>query len=748
MNSSKTITRSEGAVVKPSASGLKELLAKRDELSSGEAYYGLKDLTIKDADPTRYERFYSALRVGLFSAREVSKFVSASPGSREMGELLFALMTPEGDPIGISQGLAGNLACFPIGIRWMIENDYETNPGISEGDVFSGDDPQTMGSIHPGDCFTFLPIFCDGVLVAWAAGMNHIMDVGSMIGGSWPPFSPDTFTDGFVFPLTKTGEDYEYHAWWLAMWKRRTRAAVFNILDEKMRLSGCQMIERKVHDVVAEFGIDYFKESVREIIEDGRRHVKRNVRELAVPGRARNATFRSVGYTGVGAIFPLANREHLIHVPVESRVDADAGVTIDTAGASPWGFHSYNAYKGGLDGAVYLSAMDSYAHNTKINHGLMQHVGVGADKGSVFNPDYEHASASNPWATTVSVISCAISNASRGFFARGFVEECWTGEASWDGVQGSGILPNRQGWGFTNLQYVGGSGMGAFAYKDGLPTAWTNWNHRSDIGNVEEWEYVTPALCYLGRNLVPEYCGHGKYRGAIGHSATYVITNPGQLAINRGGGTGARNAVFANGMCGGYPAPAVFIKMYYDTNMRELMARGEHYPSSPWQLDEFIADGRLTAARSAAWKKDFSPVRMKDGDLYSHAAGAGGGWGDPIERDPALVLEDLNGGWIGSDTAREIYGVVFSGSAGEEVVDQDATHAQRKAIRKDRLARATPTRNWWEQQRQRVKAGDFIEPVHSMHGECLQFDHYRGLFTSFWALETDFNYDDETKVSA
>jgi acetone carboxylase alpha subunit len=739
---STSIDRSASDAELSPSPNLRRLLAERDRLSKG-CYYGLHEMRLKDAEPTRYERFHSALRVGLFSAREVSKFVSASPGSREMGELLFGLLTPEGDPVGISQGLAGNIACFPIGVRWMINNGYEDNPGIHEGDIFSGDDPQTMGAIHPGDCFTYLPIFYSGRLVAWAAGMNHIIDVGSMIGGSWPPFSQDTFTDGFVVPLTKTGEHYEYHAWWLEMWKRRTRAAVFNILDEKMRLSGCQMIERKVHEVIAEFGLEYFIEGTREIIEDGRRAVRRNVRELAVPGRARNATFRAAGYSGVGVLFPLAAREYLIHVPVESRVDGDAGLIIDTAGASPWGFHSYNGYKGGLAGAVYLSAMDGYAHNTKISQGLMEHVQVGADLGSVLNPDYEHASASNPWATTVSVISCSISNASRGFQARGYLEECWTGEASWDGVQGSGILPNGKGWGFTNLQYVGASGMGAFCYKDGLPTVWTNWNHRSDIGNAEEWEYVTPALYYLGRRLVPEYCGHGKYRGAIGHSAAYVILNPGRLAINRGGGTGARNTVIANGMCGGYPAPGVFIKTLHGTNMRELMERGDPYPSSPWELDEFVASGRLKAARSTAWKQDFPPHEMKDGDLYAQAAGAGGGWGDPIERDPALVLDDVQNDWIDRDTAREVYGVIVAGNGRAATLDEAATVAQRKALRARRLSRGVPVKEWWKATRPRVLAGEFIEPVRSMHRDCLRFEHYRDEFTGFWALDATFAYIEE-----
>lgn len=726
------------------AAGLRAALARRDALAhNGEQYYGIQELELKNGDPTRYERFYSALQVGLVSAREVSKFVSASPGSREMGELLFGLLTPEGDPIGISLGLAGNIACFPIGVRWMIEAGYEDNPGIRPGDIFSGDDPATSGTIHPGDCFTYLPIFHEGELVAWAAGMNHIIDVGSMLGGSWPPFSQDIFTDGFVFPLTKTGEDYEYHTWWIETWKRRTRAAVFNILDEKMRLSGCQMIERKVHDVIAEYGAGYFSGGIREIIEDGRLAVKRNVLAHSVPGRSRNATFRTAGYKGVGTLFPLADREYLIHVPIESNVEPDGGLNTDVSGASPWGFHAYNSFSAGLEAAVHLSVMDGYGHDTKINHGLMAHSNVVAEHGSLFDPDYEFASSSNPWATTVSVICGAINNTSRNFYGRGFIEECWTGEASWDGAQGSGILPNGIGWGFTNLQFVGAAGQGAFAYKDGEPTAWTSWNHRSDIGNVEEWEYVTPALYYLGRGLVPEYCGHGKHRGAVGQSALYAILDPGKLAINRGGGTMATNTVIAVGSSGGYPAPGVFVRTAHDTNLRDLMARSAHYPTSPWQLDEFLADGRLTAGRTTTWKSDTPPIEVTDGDIYTHASGGGGGWGDPLERDPQNALEDLHHGWLGRETLDEVYGVVVEGDGAEAQVDEAETARRREQIVADRKARSIPVRAWWAAQRERVAAGEMIEPVRSTHRDCMTFARYRREFTAFWGFDDDFTYEAE-----
>lgn len=732
------------AAARPQASGLREALRRRDELTDvGEEYYGITQLTIKDSDPTRYERFCSALQVGLVSAREVSKFVSASPGSREMGELLFGLLTPEGDPIGISLGLAGNIACFPVGVRWMIVNDYEDNPRIREGDIFSGDDPGTSGAIHPGDCFTYLPIFHSGALVAWACGMNHIIEVGSMLGGSWPAFSQDAFTDGFMFPLTKTGENYEYHAWWLETWKRRTRAPVFNILDEKMRLSGCQMIERKVHEVIDEFGTDYFREGIREIIEDTRLAVKRNVRAHSVPGRSRNVTFRTAGQTGVGNLFPLANREYLIHVPVQSEVDGDGGLHTDVSGASPWGFHAYNSFHAGLAAAVHLSVMDSYGHDTKLNHGLMEHSKVTAELGSLFNPDYPYVSSSNPWATTVSVISAAINNSSRNFCGRGFLEECWTGEASWDGAQGSGILPNGAGWGFTNLQFVGAAGQGAYAYKDGQPTSWTCWNHRSDIGNVEEWEYVTPALYYLGRGLVPEYCGHGKHRGAVGQSAVYAILNPGKLALNRGGGTMATNTVIAVGSAGGYPAPGVFVRTLHDTNLRGLMERSEHYPTSPWEVDQFLDSGHLTARRKTIWKSDTPPIQVNDGDLYVHASGGGGGWGDPIERDPADALDDVRRGWLGAETLADVYGVVVHGEGRAAQLDEAATQRRRAEIVNERRARSVPVSQWWAQQRERVTRGDFIEQVRSMHRDCMGFDRYRAEFVSFWALEPEFAYESE-----
>ena len=102
--------------------------------------------------------------------------------------------------------------------------------------------------------------------------------------------------------------------------------------------------------------------------------------------------------------------------------------------------------------------------------------------------------------------------------------------------------------------------------------------------------------------------------------------------------------------------------------------------------------------------------------------------------------------WIDRDTAREVYGVIVAGSGRAATVDEAATAAQRKAIRARRLSRGVPVREWWKATRPRVLAGEFIEPVRSMHRDCLGFEHYRDEFTSFWALDEAFGYTEEGAV--
>jgi N-methylhydantoinase B len=89
----------------------------------------------------------------------------------------------------------------------------------------------------------------------------------------------------------------------------------------------------------------------------------------------------------------------------------------------------------------------------------------------------------------------------------------------------------------------------------------------------------------------------------------------------------------------------------------------------------------------------FSNVPCGPGDRFTRPSAGGGGFGDPLERDPAAVREDIVDGYVSIERARKDYGVVvrvIDAELDEYEVDLDATAAEREQIRSQR-------RGWLEE---------------------------------------------------
>src|SRR5271165_4204462 len=154
---------------------------------------------------SRAETSPPRIRGGLVSARETALNISASPIVRELGELCFALYTPEGDSIALSTGIIVHVHTMSDAIKWMVRNGYEENPGIRPGDIFANNDP-TIGDVHNADVQTFVPIFWEGELVAWAGGVTHVLDIGASTPGGVPVGPTMRYEDGIDLPCMKIGE--------------------------------------------------------------------------------------------------------------------------------------------------------------------------------------------------------------------------------------------------------------------------------------------------------------------------------------------------------------------------------------------------------------------------------------------------------------------------------------------------------------------------------------------------------------
>ena len=162
------------------------MLAESERLFADTGHYGGLERARDDGlDPIGYEKLFSRLRGGLVSARETALNISASPIVRELGELCFALYTPEGDSVALSTGIIVHVHTMSDAIKYMVRNGYEDNPGIRPGDIFANNDP-AIGDVHNADVQTFVPIFWEGELVAWAGGVTHVLDIGASTPGGVP----------------------------------------------------------------------------------------------------------------------------------------------------------------------------------------------------------------------------------------------------------------------------------------------------------------------------------------------------------------------------------------------------------------------------------------------------------------------------------------------------------------------------------------------------------------------------------
>lgn len=716
-------------------------IKRRDELTEKTGHYwGIKEFTLRDADPMKFERFYSRLQSACMAAREISRFVAASPGGREMGEAVWGLVSAEGDSIALSEGFVAHSAAFPYAINFMIERGYEDNPGFNDADVYVADDGFSCGAPHPGDTYTYVPIVRDGEVIAWACAINHIMEVGAPQAGSWAMFAVDTFMDGFVCPPTRTGENLKQYAWWDEMWKRRTRAGTMNILDDKMRLAGCAMILKSIHEIIDEFGVDYYLRASKEVIEESRRVVKDNIRNWMIPGTYEQSAFRVCLYKGLQNIWEHADKDSLIHVYMRSSIDGDGRFYADMEGSSKWDYHAFNAFPGGHKVALMMGLAGALAYNTKFTSGGNYMVDSNLPDGSIYNPGTHVAAHSNGWAQMIMVTLQAFNTLTRAQFMRGYMEESFAVSGPWDSMQGEGVLEDGTPYGYAQFELLGACAQGAYAYRDGEPAVWFIASQLCNMGNSEEFEQLIPPLFHLGRKLQPGYCGYGKYRAGLGLSAVHWVVEPGQrLTASRAGSSCGIIPELSIGMMGGYPSPGATVAVAQGTNVQELFKEGIS-PTTLQEMVELAEDDTLKTESLKVWKSDAPQTHLKQDDLWAQMADTGGGWGDPLERDPQAVVQDANSGSINVPFSEEMHGVVLNNiGEGRYELNEAKTATKRKALRAERKAQSIPVKEWYQQHReQRVLKMNMIEPVVEMLRSATSFDAYKKHYFGFWHLPEDF----------
>jgi N-methylhydantoinase B len=200
-------------------------------------------------------------------------------------------------------------------------------------------------------------------------------------------------------------------------------------------------------------------------------------------------------------------------------------------------------------------------------------------------------------------------------------------------------------------------GYAAFASKDGYEAGGPINSPAPAIADVERNELAAP-LFYLYRRLACDTGGPGQYRG--GASAEVALTLAGVEEADALIMTHGAEVPNACGLFGGYPGATVTQKW-----SNGAAKDGVYSGKADW-----ISFGPKPGLR-----------KMRRGDIFAASWQGGGGWGDPLDRDPVRVQRDCQNELVSPQAAADIYGVVLT----DTQVDAEETRIRRALLKSERI---------------------------------------------------------------
>ncbi|NMG53277.1 hydantoinase B/oxoprolinase family protein [Aromatoleum aromaticum] len=702
-------------------------------------YNGIEKLEFRDSDPIGYEKLFSKLRGGLVHARETAKKIAASPIVEQEGELCFTLYNAAGDCVLTSTGIIIHVGTMGAAIKYMIENNWEGNPGINPGDMFTTNDC-AIGNVHPCDIATIVPIFWEGKLIGWVGGVTHVIDTGAVTPGSMSTGQTQRFGDGYMITCRKTGVNDEPLRDWLHESQRSVRTPKYWILDEKTRIAGCHMIRELVEEVIRADGLDAYEKFGFEVIEEGRRGLMSRVKAMTLPGKYRKVSFVDVPFKheDVQVSNAFAKLDSIMHSPVEMTIKPDGKWRLDFEGASRWGWHTFNAHQVAFTSGIWVMMSQTLVPTQRINDGAYFATEFKLPKGTWCNPDDRRTGHAYAWHFLVSGWAALWRGLSQSYFSRGYLEEVNAGNANTSNwLQGGGINQDGEIHAVNSFE-ASSCGTGACAVKDGLNHAAAIWNPEGDMGDIEIWEMAEPLL-YLGRNVKANSGGYGKYRGGCGFETLRMVWNAQDWTMFFMG-NGYMNSDW--GMMGGYPSATGYRFEAHKTGLERRIANGESLPLGG-DIDPAAPTYERNIDATSVVKRDKQCMTTEDcyenHDLYLNYLRGGPGFGDPIDREPKAIENDLNQKFLLPEYAEKVYGAVITQDAkGVFTVDAAKTAARRAEVRKERLARAVPTHEWMKQERERILIKDAAVQVQHMFATSFGLsEKFTKEFKAFWSLPDD-----------
>ena len=608
-------------------------------------------------DPITFEILSSRLSAINDEAATTMRLVSGSPVANEAYDMNVGLMDANGDCFAIGMYITIHALSLSSTVRW-IQQEYggDAGPGIEPGDIFMSNDPY-VGACHQMDVVVVAPIFAGGDLIGWTGSTVHQIDLGGPVEGQVQVGATSVWGEQPLFPPVKIVEAGELREDVERGYLRRTRLPNLVGLDLKAMIAGCNVAAERVQELVGRYGRPLVLAAIEGINAATAARFRARLRELP------DGTWSHRGYIEYDSIYPVI----VSMTKRDDRLIFDFSQTADQAPAV------VNCTRPACVGATIAAVLPYLCYDMPWSPaGLQSAVEVITREGSVVHAAWpagvSKATTTGSFMATISSSVCLAKMLAASEPHRDQFMATWMGGLYVEDV--FGVDQRGDFFGATILDAMAG-GSGARARADGLDAGGFLDSPSSIIANVEDYEYSYPVL-YLYRRIQPDTGGAGRFRGGNTLSMMYVAHDVDVIPTKIMHAIGTLQPG-STGIAGGYPSCTNQFVIKRNTNVRQLLGRG-YVPS---ELDEI--DGDLEVYPDSIVKTSQSAA-----DVYRCIAMGGGGYLDPLDRDPARVLADVVSGVVTPGHAAERYGVIVAD--GVDRVDEAATEARRREIRAERRA--------------------------------------------------------------
>jgi N-methylhydantoinase B len=528
---------------------------------------------------------------------------SKSPIIYEVLDFGSGLTDASGQLITQGNGVTVFIGTLTHAVAYTLEKFGST--GLAPGDVVMTNDPYTGGGTHLSDVTLVLPIVVDGVLTAFAASKAHWTEVGGKDPGSWTTDSTEIFQEGLQLPCVKLYEAGRPVQSVIDVIAANVRLPDMTLGDMHAQTAALKLGERRFQELCRKYGADVIRASMEALLDHGEQRTRLALAQLP---KGRFEAENMIDDDGLG------NGPFPVRVTVTI---TDNEFVCDFTGTHPQVPGPVNCTVTGLHSGVRTLFMAVTDPAIAVNDGCFRPVRIVCPSGTIFTAE-RPAAVSTYWETlnyVSDLVWRALAEHVPGRLSAGhFLSVC--------GSVLAGRHPDS-GELFLCVEAQTG-GWGAGHAKDGEQALMCIADGETYLIPIEVAEARYGVLFDEFALDTKPRAGAGRHRGGRGCVRAYRALS---------------DELFVTATCGRHKYPPWGAAGGRDGSRNEV--RFLH------------ADGRVVTMGKAA------RYRLERNEVVQIVTGTGGGWGDPRERPPEQVRDDIEDGYITLEQAAKEYGVVL-----------------------------------------------------------------------------------------